>query len=213
MVVLERAECFRRLGRVGVGRIAVSIRALPVIFPVNYAVEDGALYFRTAVGTKLAAASHNAVVAFEIDEVDRMSHAGWSVLVVGPARQVGDDRELERLRRLPLQPWVSRQHDTALVRVDPETVTGREIAHVGRADVRRYADDWMLTTCPACASDALRAVTADDLVNFVCLSCLSCWHVELGAAHRVPWSTCPGCEMVAGCRAAHGAGWTVTRTT
>ena len=39
----------------------------PDIFPINYVVDHGAVVFRTAEGTKLAAAVLGQGVAFEID--------------------------------------------------------------------------------------------------------------------------------------------------
>src|SRR5262249_23502314 len=72
MVVLTERGCLARLGGNGVGRVAVSVGALPAVLPVNYARRGRDVYFRTAAGTKLAAAVQNAVVAFEVDHVDRI---------------------------------------------------------------------------------------------------------------------------------------------
>src|SRR5678815_1304916 len=46
-----------------IGRVGITIGALPAIFPVNYRVIDGAIVFRTAPGSKLSAAAEGAVVA------------------------------------------------------------------------------------------------------------------------------------------------------
>ena len=129
MVVLSEAECLRRLGTGGVGRVGVSVAALPAIFPVNYAQLDGDIYFRTTPGTKLAAAARNAIVAFEVDRADAMSHTGWSVLVIGPAEEVDDPDELRRLAQLPLTRWVDGGADT-LVRIRASLLSGREMTHV-----------------------------------------------------------------------------------
>jgi uncharacterized protein len=142
MAVLSTAECLQRLGRAGIGRVAVSIGALPAVFPVNYAVDDGDIYFRTATGTKLTAASRNAVVAFEVDHADRLEHDGWSVLVVGPAAEVTDPAELKRLSALPLRRWIAGGPDT-LVRIRAEHVSGREIAHLCSGPTPAQ-------TCPSC---------------------------------------------------------------
>jgi hypothetical protein len=45
------------LRQVPVGRIAVIVDALPVIFPIKFAVVDGAVVFRTPPGTKAATAT------------------------------------------------------------------------------------------------------------------------------------------------------------
>ena len=126
MHVLDRPACLERLGRNGLGRVAVSVGALPAIFPVNYAVDGDDVYFRTGPGTKLAAASRNAVVAFEVDEADALGHAGWSVLVVGPAAEVIDPVELDRLAHLPLTKWIGEEPG-ALVRIRAARVSGRAL--------------------------------------------------------------------------------------
>jgi nitroimidazol reductase NimA-like FMN-containing flavoprotein (pyridoxamine 5'-phosphate oxidase superfamily) len=46
-----------------VGRIGITIGALPAIFPVNYRLIDGSIVFRTAPGSKMSAAAEGAVVA------------------------------------------------------------------------------------------------------------------------------------------------------
>ena len=103
--------------------MAVSIGAVPAVFPVNYGVLDGAIVFRTGEGSKLDAAVRNAVVAFEIDEVDPLYHEGWSVLVVGLADEVRDGPLAARAQHLPLKPWAPgpRHH---LVAIHPEIRLG-----------------------------------------------------------------------------------------
>ena len=44
----------------------------------------------------LASKSFVGRVAFEVDDSRRVYHAGWSVLVTGMAREVTDERELDR---------------------------------------------------------------------------------------------------------------------
>lgn len=73
-----------------VGRVGITIGAMPAIFPVNYRVIDGAVVFRTSAGSKMSAAAMGAVVAFEVDDYERDSRSGWSVLVVGRAEVVHD---------------------------------------------------------------------------------------------------------------------------
>jgi uncharacterized protein len=105
----------------------VTIGGLPAIFPVNYAVVDGDVVFRTGPGAKLRAASRGIVVAFEIDGYDATTRAGWSVLVIGRASEVVDDTERHRIERSSPQPWASGEREH-FVRVDAELVTGRRIA-------------------------------------------------------------------------------------
>jgi nitroimidazol reductase NimA-like FMN-containing flavoprotein (pyridoxamine 5'-phosphate oxidase superfamily) len=132
LVVLSRQECLDRLGRFGLGRVAVTVGALPVILPVNYSMLDGDVVFRCSRGTNLDAAVRNAVVAFEADQVDWFGHGGWSVLVVGTASEVTDPDEIERVRDLPLAGWVAGD-ELPLVRVRSQIVTGRYLSPVVRS--------------------------------------------------------------------------------
>ena len=133
MVVLEREECIRRLGRGGVGRVAFVVDGRPAIFPVNYALSGDCIYFLTAAGSKLAAAAENAVMAFEVDRIDAVEHGGWSVVVVGPSCIV-PEQEADPLWRLKLGRWVGGG-PAAQVRIQASEVSGREI---GRAGVRGW---------------------------------------------------------------------------
>jgi hypothetical protein len=125
MVVLDREDCVRRLGRGGVGRIALIVGGEPAIFPVNYAVKAGDIYFLTAAGSKAAAAANGDVLAFEVDNIDPLEHAGWSVLVVGPSAVV-PSAEVQPLWKLKLGRWVGGGPEIQ-VRIRSERVSGREI--------------------------------------------------------------------------------------
>ena len=129
LVILPEEECFELLGRHHVGRVAVTVGALPAVFPVNYTMLDGAIVFRTGDGTKLRAALNQTVVAFEIDDLDAFAHTGWSVMAIGVASQLEGDA-LARAKRLPLRPWADGERDH-YVRVVPEMVSGRRIIHAG----------------------------------------------------------------------------------
>jgi uncharacterized protein len=89
--VLVAEQCFELLAGSRLGRIAVTIGAVPAIFPVHYLLLDGQIVFRTGQGTNLHTAAANTVVAFEVDDVDPSWVAGWSVLVVGVAREIRDN--------------------------------------------------------------------------------------------------------------------------
>ena len=124
--LLDYDDCVSLLRRVSIGRVGVSVGGLPAIFPVNFVVDGDSVVFRTGRGTKLAAATDNAVLAFECDEVDPFEHSGWSVLVVGQAEVVTDPAESGRMERLRLSPWAGGRRDQ-FVRVPLELVSGRRI--------------------------------------------------------------------------------------
>jgi uncharacterized protein len=121
--VLDRADCVRLLRTAFLGRIGISAGALPMILPVNFRVEGDRILFRTGVGTKLDAATRNAVVAFEADDIDPMYHSGWSVVVTGVAREVADpdDRAVYTTPR-----WAPGQSER-LVQVSIDEISGRRL--------------------------------------------------------------------------------------
>lgn len=110
--VLSREECLRLLAVTPIGRIVFTDRALPAVQVVNYCLDGQDIVIRTAVGSKLAAATRNAVVAFEADEIDVATRTGWSVTAVGRARAASDPDELAWYRNLPITPWApgDREH-------------------------------------------------------------------------------------------------------
>jgi uncharacterized protein len=125
---LATDQCWELLGQTQVGRVGVSIGALPAIFPVNYAVVDRCSVFRTAPGTKLAAATAGAVVAFQVDDYRGEDRSGWSVLAVGPARVVHDrDVRFEVLASGP-DPWADGTR-TNVVSIAPGFLSGRRLVH------------------------------------------------------------------------------------
>ncbi|WP_030176498.1 pyridoxamine 5'-phosphate oxidase family protein [Spirillospora albida] len=127
-LTLGGAECLELLRTAAVGRVVYTDQALPAIQPVNYAMDgDRALVIRTAPGSKLNAALRGAIVAFEIDEIDPATRAGWSVTVVGPARAVTQEAEIDRLMRLLPGPWAPGRRD-AFIRIGCRQVTGRILA-------------------------------------------------------------------------------------
>jgi nitroimidazol reductase NimA-like FMN-containing flavoprotein (pyridoxamine 5'-phosphate oxidase superfamily) len=122
--LLTKTQCFERLGRARIGRVAVSVGALPAVFPVPFVVVGGHVYFLTAEGTKLRSATRGTVVAFEVDDFDVVADTGWSVLVVGQATEVADPGERQRAVAAGLRPSAAgdRHH---LVRLTTELVSGR----------------------------------------------------------------------------------------
>lgn len=126
LAVLSRDQCLGLLGSTRIGRVVVSIDALPAAFPVNFALMDDDVVFRTAPGTKLSAALEEAVVAFQADRFDPTACIGWSILVQGRASVITDPEELDRARRLRIRPWLpsDRPH---VVRIRSEVVSGRRL--------------------------------------------------------------------------------------
>lgn len=124
--VLPREECLRLMSATPIGRIVFTDRALPAIQPVTFLLDGEQIIIRTGTGSKLAAATREAVVAFEVDEFDPKTRTGWSVTAVGHARAVTDPAEISRLAALPLTPWAPGSRDHYIV-VETEQISGRRI--------------------------------------------------------------------------------------
>jgi len=130
--VLNREQCLELLATVPVGRVGVSIRALPAVLPVNFVLVGSQILFRTIPGTKLDAATANAVVAFEADGFDPDGGSSWSVLVQGICSEVTDPEDLARLARVRLEPWAFGPGVAErLVRIDTSFVSGRRFHRAG----------------------------------------------------------------------------------
>jgi len=101
--VLTSEECSSLLERSSVGRVGLNVDLLPVILPINYAVDDKCIVFRSMVGTKLTAALDHTVVAFEVDDYEPSADLGWSVLIQGVASVVTDSEHIGKLSSLGLR--------------------------------------------------------------------------------------------------------------
>ena len=128
LTVLSREVCWTLLAREEVGRLAVAVAGQPDIFPLNFAVVDGTIVFRTAEGTKLLAVAIGPAVAFEVDGYDPLEGTAWSVVVKGVAEEVPTYEQLEDLA-FPVFPW-SATTKGRFVRIRPTEVTGRRFTVV-----------------------------------------------------------------------------------
>lgn len=125
--VLSQAECLRLLDSAKVGRVVYTEHALPSITPVNFALDGSAVVFRTSRGSRLARATDDVLVAFQVDRVDEDAKCGWSVVVTGVAATVHTASDLLRVEQFGLVSWAGgdRSH---YVRIMPGIITGRRVA-------------------------------------------------------------------------------------
>ena len=95
-------------------------------------VDHGTIVFRTAKGTKLAAAVLGHSVAFEADGHDTDKGEAWSVVIKGRAEEIRSVHELLDTTALPLFPWQAgpKHH---FVRIVPDDISGRRFPIVGPA--------------------------------------------------------------------------------
>jgi len=122
---IERDECLLLLGREYVGRLALVDHDRPAIFPVNYVLDGQRIAVRTAPGTKLAAAGTGRWGAFEIDDSDRLTHEGWSVIASGPVSEITNHEEIGRLEALRLRPWAGGRDRWLVLAI--EELSGRRL--------------------------------------------------------------------------------------
>jgi uncharacterized protein len=120
--------CLQLLRDGEVGRVAVCTPDGPRIVPVNYAVDDERIVFRTTPYSALGMHSWGGGrLAFAIDHVDSEEHTGWSVVATGPGQLVEDGEELRRIRDLhDPQPWAGGQR-WLYVSLPWQDLTGRRI--------------------------------------------------------------------------------------
>jgi hypothetical protein len=129
---LSPEQCAELLEKGGVlGRVAMATPLGPRIVPVNYAVHDRAIVFRTTPYSELSTYGWNTELAFEVDHVDYETHQGWSVVALGRACVVADPEELDAIRRSwDPRPWAGGTRNL-YVRLPWRELSGR-----------RVGDDW-----------------------------------------------------------------------
>jgi nitroimidazol reductase NimA-like FMN-containing flavoprotein (pyridoxamine 5'-phosphate oxidase superfamily) len=125
---IEPADCWRLLGSRAVGRLAVVVGHYPLVFPVNYALDEKTIVFRSGSGTKLHEIQRSNVT-FEVDSIDPVHHSGWSVMVKGVAQELSVDRNRSTVSRADVggaTPWApgDRNH---FIRILADEITGRRI--------------------------------------------------------------------------------------
>jgi nitroimidazol reductase NimA-like FMN-containing flavoprotein (pyridoxamine 5'-phosphate oxidase superfamily) len=128
MQVIPADECYQLLGTHEIGRIGVNAEHHPLIFPVNYAMDGTTIVIRTHPGIVLRSADH-ANVTFEVDDIDRRTRSGWSVLVRALAEEVGDHHRAELVARTQaagVEPWAPGEHGHWM-RLIPHAISGRRI--------------------------------------------------------------------------------------
>jgi len=129
--VLSEEKCWDVLTSVDVGRVAIRVADDIDIFPVNFLVRDGLVYFRTAPGTKIIELTSAPRVAFEADGTRGTRY--WSVAIKGDARRLDSDAEIVAsgiLRLHSLDPAAKWNY----VRITPRSISGRHFEPVRRPE-------------------------------------------------------------------------------
>jgi nitroimidazol reductase NimA-like FMN-containing flavoprotein (pyridoxamine 5'-phosphate oxidase superfamily) len=126
IVDMTPRECMQLLAANHFGRIAVNDRSGPVVLPINYVVDGDSVLFRSGRGTKVEAGERGSPASFEVDAIDERMRTGWSVIARGTLTDVYDHADIERAKRLPLEPFAGGDRPVFL-RLLVDELTGRRI--------------------------------------------------------------------------------------
>ena len=122
-------ECLGLLDGGVVGRVAFSTPLGPRIVPVNYAMYDGAVVFRTTPYSEIGTHGPRNEAAFEVDHLDYEHQQGWSVVALGRLEELGPE-EVDDLRKVwQPRPWAAGHRNLFLKLVWRE-LSGRRIGSV-----------------------------------------------------------------------------------
>lgn len=124
--VLSKRDCLRLLGSQRVGRVALTVNALPAVLAVSYRLVDGTVLFYTSLGKRLRASLSQTVVAFEADCLDGDTHRGWTVVAVGSVFEVSDPGQVEAAHKAGARPWGDPAR-AQLMCFRPEIISGRRV--------------------------------------------------------------------------------------
>lgn len=140
-VPLDRVACLALLATRSLGRLVYTHRALPDVLPVNYRLDGENVLIRLAISSIAAAATRDSVVAFEADDFDARSLTGWSVTIVGRAREIAEPEDRLSTAVLDLSSWDRDGHDR-FFSVAAEKITGRRLVAVPQgAQLRVESED------------------------------------------------------------------------
>jgi hypothetical protein len=80
---LSERDCWKLLATVSAGWLALSVRALPVILPVQYYLDGRRLAVCLGHRGLPERALNDTIIAFAADSIDPVTRSGWSVQVQG----------------------------------------------------------------------------------------------------------------------------------
>jgi nitroimidazol reductase NimA-like FMN-containing flavoprotein (pyridoxamine 5'-phosphate oxidase superfamily) len=120
---LTTGQCRELLRSATIGRLVYTEHALPAIRPVRFVLADSGVLLRTTRYLALRKLA-GTLVAFEADEIDPVTHMGWTVVVLGRAERVTDLESLVLVQ----EPEDPAEPGTECVRVRIDQVSGRRVA-------------------------------------------------------------------------------------
>lgn len=123
---LDEAECWELLMGQQMGRIAWNSSRGPVALPITFVVHQHSVWIRTSAYSSMAREVDDMQIAVEVDELDPVTHLGWSVLVRGNA-EVRYHHEEIPAEVSSLRAWPSGPRPL-WVHLRPVEITGRRLS-------------------------------------------------------------------------------------
>jgi uncharacterized protein len=120
---LSRHECLSHLASAHVGRVGISLQAMPAVLPVAFKLRDESILFSVSPGSPLAQAAENSVIAFQVDDFDHLSRTGWTVMGVG----VSKSAPLSTPTLAAPEPWVTGEEGGRFLELQFDLLTGHEV--------------------------------------------------------------------------------------
>lgn len=122
----DQGQCLAFFGRSRLGRIALTLQALPVVFPVSYLVVANGFLVGVSVD-QIAEAMDPRVIALEADGWAEDEGRRWTALAIGFVERVEVHDEYPRPGVTDVtagRPWNERH----VFRLQPSVLSGRWIA-------------------------------------------------------------------------------------
>jgi uncharacterized protein len=121
-------ECLDLLSGGVVGRVAFSTRGGPRIVPVNYAMCDDGIVFRTSPYSELGSHGPGSEAAFEIDHLEYDRQQGWSVVALGRLEALSPDEVDDLIGGREARPWAGG-HRNFYLKLAWREVSGRRLGN------------------------------------------------------------------------------------
>jgi hypothetical protein len=110
--------CWELLATASVGRLALSVRALPVILPVQYYLDGPRLAVCLGHHQIPERSLKDVVIAFAADAIDPVTRSGWSVHVQGRSAMP---------KRLDVDTACGRPTAGQVVQIEPGVIRGHRV--------------------------------------------------------------------------------------
>lgn len=117
---MTAAECRRLLTTCEIGRVAISVGALPLVLPVQYSLHGDQLLLRTPGHHEVSDSIQGQVVGFQSDRLDLDHGVGWCVSVTGTVH-VAHDAPMTTA----VHGWFS---DGVVLALDTDVIVGHRVA-------------------------------------------------------------------------------------